>query len=148
MRIVNTTTIDQELVKEIIRFVRPSGISNFDVMVKNGEYLAGKAYYKGSSYHATADPFVIARVPGKKYPRILKTYQIAHLKGRRYWLADRTEALVYLLAHELRHLWQAKSTTKRWYYPRSRGKFSEIDTESYAITMLRAWRNRIVNNKS
>src|SRR3990167_3080876 len=166
MRITNTTDIQNELIREIISFVRPSGISKFDVMVKNGEQIAGKAYSKGSSYHATADPFIVCRVPenegikkshldigkltGKislkkkvtNYPRILKTYQIGHLKGKRYWLANRIECLVYIMAHELRHIWQAKMKNKKGYYPKSRGRFSEIDTEGYAITKLRAWRKR------
>lgn len=170
MRVKNTTTIPSNLVREIIQFVRPSGISNFDVMVKNGEHLVGKAYYKGSGYHSTADPFIVCRVPQEtrirkihqtivsktqfeggisvinqeinNFPCKLLTYQIGHLKGRRYWLADRIEALVYLIAHELRHLWQAKMKNKKGYYPKSRGRFSEIDTEGYAITMLRAWRKR------
>src|SRR3990167_10614729 len=162
MRITNTTDIQNELIREIISFVRPSGISKFDVMVKNGEQIAGKAYSKGSSYDATADPFVVCRVPEDKgikrtylqmgavilkqpvnnYPRILITYQIGHLKGKRYWLTNRIECLVYIMAHELRHIWQAKMKNKKGYYPKSRGRFSEIDTEGYAITKLRAWRKR------
>lgn len=157
MRVKNTTSIPNEVVKEVIKFVRPSGISNFDVMIKNGESLAGKAYCNGSTYHSNSSPFVVCRLPEfkkvmnrstmaivkkDKYPCKMTPYQYGHLKGRRYWLADRVEALVYLLAHELRHLWQAKMKNKKGYYPKSRGRFSEIDTEGYAITKLRAWRNR------
>ena len=164
MRIKNTTKIPDQLVREVINFVKPSGITNFDVMVKNAEWgLAGKAYSQGSSYHATANPFIVCRIPEtkyvitkvingnpvrekrNKYPCILNTYQIGHLKGKEYYLADTTEALVYLAAHELRHLWQAKAKSKRGYNWGSRGKFSEIDTESYAIRMLRAWRKKIKN---
>lgn len=165
MRVNNTTNMPNELIREIIAFVRPSGLSKFDVMVKNGEHIAGRAYYKGSGYHSTADPFIVCRIPETKgtkktyaqmgaitlkqiitnYPRLLHTYQIGHLKDKRYWLADRTECLVYIIAHELRHIWQAGMKNKRGYYPKSRGKFSEIDSEGYALTMLRAWRKR--NNK-
>jgi hypothetical protein len=52
---------------------------------------------------------------------------------------NRTEALVHLLAHELRHLWQAK--VKRGYRVwGARGQFSERDADAYAIQMLRRWR--------
>lgn len=80
------------------------------------------------------------------YPQIFKPYQLAHHKGHSYWLADRTEALVYLAAHELRHLWQAarmddkrKSKAVPLFHG-ARGQFSEVDTESFAIHMLRRWR--------
>ena len=35
MRLRNTTDIPDEYVREVIRFVRPPGISNFDVEVRN-----------------------------------------------------------------------------------------------------------------
>jgi hypothetical protein len=164
MKITNTTKIPNDKIREIISFVRPSGISNFDVMIKNSgdSSIAGRAYTSGNcSYHATNDPFVVCRIPKPEpktihgfkgsidnpvtwietnYPKRLHTYQIGHLKGRRYWIANQIEALVYVLAHELRHIWQAKMKNKKGYYPKSRGRFSEIDTEGFAITKLRAWR--------
>ena len=142
MRVKNTTNIPDKLIREIIAFTRPSGISNFDVMVKNGEYLAGRAYTQGSRYHATRDKFIVCRVPEKGYPKKFSTYQYVHLKGKRYYHSNRIEAVVYLMAHELRHLWQAKSKNKSGYAFGSRGRFSEIDTESYAINKLRQWRNK------
>ena len=140
MRLKNTTDLTNEDVRKIIYFVRPPNISNFDVMVKNGKALAGRAYYKGSGYHSTAHPFVVCRLPDK-YPKTLKTYQIGQLRGKKYFLLNKMEALVYVLAHELRHLWQSK--IKRGYRVwGSRGQFSEIDTESYAIHKLREFRKR------
>lgn len=61
-------------------------------------------------------------------------------------LADRTEALVYLLAHELRHMWQQHGTMNDSSFPVGRvknahGVYSEACTESFAIHKLRAWRN-------
>lgn len=164
MKITNTTNLDNELIRDIIRFVRPSGITNFDVMIKNSgdRHIAGRAYVSGKcSYHATNSPFVVCRIPTgkdkvihgfkgsrdnpvtwieKHYPQRLFTYQIGHLKGKRYYIANRTEALVYVISHELRHLWQGKAKNKAGYYPKSKGRYSEIDTEGYAITMLRKWR--------
>ncbi len=91
----------------------------------------------------------IAKVSTHRFPATITPYQYAHHKGKRYALCTRLEALVYITAHELRHLWQAAQSSdkrKSANLPRyfgSRGKFSEIDTESYAIHMLRAWRKRI-----
>src|SRR6266478_4360027 len=91
----------------------------------------------------------IVKVSTPRFPATITPYQYAHHKGKRYALCTRLEALVYITAHELRHLWQAAQSSdkrKSANLPRyfgSRGKFSEIDTESYAIHMLRAWRKRI-----
>lgn len=155
MVIRNSTAIPNGLVREIIRFTRPPGIGNFDVMVKNakcGSHLKGGAYHGGSSYHHSRRPFVVlstAEQAGKRrwrmYPCIHRMYQYGQLKGRRYYLADRIECLVYLAAHELRHLWQAqapKGSKRRGMVWGSRGRFSEVDTESYAIRKLREWRRK------
>lgn len=141
MRITNTTTIPNATVREVIRFVRPSGVSGFDVMLKNStdSDLKGSAYTQGSGYHATAAPFVSllvgaeSRFPQKPQPPVRSNYL------PRPYLASRLDALVYLAAHELRHLWQAKVTHgyRVW---GARGKFSERDADAYAIKMLRAWR--------
>jgi hypothetical protein len=78
-------------------------------------------------------------------------YQYKHHRGKRYVLATRAEALVYLAAHELRHLWQAAQSTDRRKsaplprYHGSKGKFSEVDTEAFAIHMLREWRKNFVS---
>lgn len=88
----------------------------------------------------------VVRVAKPRFPDTIEPYQYAQHKGRKYVLANRVEALVYITAHELRHLWQfAQHTDKRKSAPLSRfhggtGKFSEIDTESYAIHTLRRWR--------
>ena len=159
MRLKNTTNIPNETVREIIQFVRPSGIKNFDVMLRNGKRNRGMAYYQGSGYHATANPFVTINIrpdwqkPFRKrpdlikaFPRQLRPYQYGQLKGRRYYLASRIEALVYIAAHELRHLWQAKAKNKSGYTWGSKGRFSEIDTESFAINKLRTWRKKPLDN--
>jgi hypothetical protein len=60
-------------------------------------------------------------------------------------LAERTEALVYILAHELRHMHQQHGHAVHSSFPvgwvkNSRGRFSEVDTEAFAIHKLRVWR--------
>jgi len=108
-----------------------------------GKRISQRRSWLGSAHQATA-----VKVSKRRFPAFVQPYQYAHHKGKRYVLANRIEALVYLAAHELRHLWQAarwkdnrKSANLPMYHG-SRGKFSEVDTEGFAITMLREWRRR------
>jgi hypothetical protein len=107
---------------------------------KSGTRTSLRRRWLGSAHQETA-----VKVSRKRFPAIIRPYQYAHLKGKRYVLAIRMEALVYLAAHELRHLWQAartrddrKSATLPLYHG-ARGKFSEVDTEGFALTMLREY---------
>ena len=139
MRFTNTTNIPSDWVREIIRAVRPSGISNFDVRVSNCSHKRGKgkAYTHGSSYHSTANPFIVVYVA--------KTDELARDLGEwrkggylKYAVGSRREVLIAILSHELRHLWQAKHTRgKVW---GSKGRYSERDADAYAIQMLRKYR--------
>lgn len=169
MRLRNTSGIPDETVREIVGWISHTlGIGGFDVECRNcSGVLAGTAYSKGSSYHATAKPFVVLRVgtehthprwPAKirrerpelirnRFPATITPYQRGQHRGKKYVIASRIEALVYVAAHELRHLWQ----DRRWRDKRcnplpwahgSKGKFSEIDTEAFAIHMLREFRKR------
>ena len=142
MQLTNTTNIDNEKIREIIRMVRPSGISNFDIMIKNsdGNTCCGTAYSKGSSYHYSKRPFVVIRIPKneKHYP--YKTYD-----GKGYIptiILNKVEDIIHVIAHELRHLWQSK--VKRGYRVwGARGQFSERDADAYAIRKVREYRKTI-----
>lgn len=139
MRLRNTSGIDNDLARKIINFVLPSGLSKFDVMLKmcSGLY-GGMAYYKGSGYHMSADPFVTVRIgPSKLFPYNETKKQPGYIPVG--WIYNRTEAMVLVLAHELRHLWQdkVKKGHRVW---GARGQFSERDADAYAIGKLRQWR--------
>jgi len=74
-------------------------------------------------------------------------YPYAQNKGKRVALGSKVEALVYVLAHKLRHLWQDHGRERQSIFPtgycrNSRGQFSEVDTEAWAVNRLRAWRRR------
>jgi len=140
MKIKNYTNIDIEKIRQIIRAVRPNGISNFDVRISNksGNGVCGRAYMQGSSYHDSASPFIVVRVArtdakarGIRSPIPGKGY-LPHNYG------NRTEAMLFVIAHELRHLWQAKHKRGKVYG--ARGRYSERDADAYAIRMLRAYR--------
>jgi hypothetical protein len=65
-------------------------------------------------------------------------------------LGDRTEALVYILAHEFRHMHQQHGYAVHSSFPvgrvkNARGRYSEVCTEAYAINRLRAWRQAVLN---
>lgn len=136
MRLKNYTDIPSEQIRDLIRAVRPAGISNFDVRVSNGQRFRGRAYSQGSGYHDRACPFIVCAIPAIWKPRI-----IDHGAGKGYLpiaIGSRIEALIVLLAHELRHLWQATHTRgKVW---GARGRFSERDADAYALQMLRRYR--------
>ena len=154
-RLRNTSGISDTTVRQVCDWITVDlCIAGFDVECrKSTSKLAGRAYTKGSAYHSTARPFVVLRVGTesrwplakradlktvRRFPCTVAPYQYAQHKGRRYVLANRIEALVYIAAHELRHLFQAKCLWPR--YHGSKGRFSEVDTEAYAIHMLRQWR--------
>lgn len=141
MRLKNTTDIPNEAIREVIRFVRPPGISGFDVSVKNtARGLAGRAYWAGSAYHDRACPFVVLRIGRSGWPRDASSpHRPGYLGVPR--LENKIEALVFLAAHELRHLWQARGI-KRGRARGSRGRFSERDADAYAFKMLDEWRLR------
>lgn len=118
------------------------------VLVKNKYHPEGSLCYArpGILKKIAGAEGPIQRTAKARFPVACEPYQYAQHKGRRYIIATRLEALVYITAHELRHLWQAaQHSDKRKSAPLSRfhggtGKFSEIDTESYAIHTLRRWR--------
>jgi hypothetical protein len=113
MRLRNTTDIPNEIIRDVVRFVRPPGIRRFRVLVINSRYP-----YAGCGSSAG----VKVRInTGTKYPRKLRTYQIGQLKGRRYYLASIVEALIYILAHELMHVRQGQKGNLRGKIWGSRG---------------------------
>lgn len=56
---------------------------------------------------------------------------------------NRLELLIYCMAHELRHVWQHRQIDRSQYYPKARGKYSEVDAECWALNRVRLWRRTI-----
>lgn len=137
----NYTDIPDTEVKAIYSAVCPSGLAAHDVAIKNHGRRGGRgrAYMGGSHYHDTRRPFVIVSVP--------KTDALSRLRrtgGNGYLpvtTGSRREVLVYILAHELRHLWQYKFKGKpRGMVYGARGRSSERDCDAYGLQMLRRYR--------
>jgi hypothetical protein len=87
------------------------------------------------------------------FPRRVGLYPYRQHKGRKLVLGDRTEALVYILAHELRHIHQQHGYAVHSVFSvgrvkNSRGRFSKVDTEAFAIHKLRAWRRGTFRGQS
>ena len=144
MRLKNYTDIPTDEIRKLIAAVRPSGISNFDVRISNyaGRRGRGRAYTQGSGFHDEACPFIVVS--------IAKTEDKARDLGEwrsggylQYALGSRREVLVAILAHELRHLWQAANPLqgkRRGMVYGARGRMSERDADAYALQMLRRYR--------
>lgn len=153
MRFINHTTVSDEFLREVIKFTCPPGVHGFDIAFKNSSRgYRGRAYTKGTCYHS------FRTKSGKKIHRMNVPYIVigrwtnqgmwrkpyAFAQGKGYLgvkVFSDEEALVHLVAHELRHLWQerVKSGRRVW---GSRGQFSERDADAYGLSCLRKWRRR------
>ena len=136
-------SLDTETVKRIVQAVCLDGVkpSEFDVMVKNARCaMKGRAYTKGSAYHATARPFITAGLGHEaNYPHTTidgKDMGKGYLSFTLYTIV---EGLVFILAHEIRHIWQGKYKGMKRVYG-SKGIFSERDADAYAIHCVRRFR--------
>lgn len=142
-RLRNTTDLPPEIVKAVEAFVMPpGGVGAYDLELRNsGACTRGHAYWAGSAYHTTARPFIVVRLSRReRYPasppqRRKKGYLPLPAMG------NRIEQLVHILAHELRHLWQARVKRGRRVWG-ARGQFSERDADAWAISCLRRWRRK------
>jgi hypothetical protein len=139
VRLRNHTNIDTEWIRAAIAAVRPPGISGFDVRVSNfsGRGACGRAYSSGNGYHDRACPFLVVRVA--KTEKAVRVNVGARKGYLPHNYGSRKEALLFVLAHELRHLWQAKVRRGRRVWG-ARGVFSERDADAYALSCLRRFR--------
>lgn len=137
MRLTNNSKMKTDEIREIIRFVCPSGVTGFDVQVGHctRKDFKGQAYEDWSLVKCYISKNVKYPLPPNKR------------KNRRGYLplpyfASQTEVMVYLMAHELRHLWQRK-VPRGWRVWGARGQYSERDACAYGIRMLREWRRSV-----
>lgn len=139
----NYTDIPDAELRAIYAAVLPAGLKAHDVEIKNNDGCGrGMAYSHGSDYHSTARPFVVVSVP--KTERMARVVE-RHPNSTRGYLpvthGSRRECFVYIMAHELRHLWQAKANGKpRGMVYGAKGRMSERDACAYGIQMLRRYR--------
>jgi hypothetical protein len=104
---------------------------------------------KQKRYKRTPGSDKLTAVMRSRFPTTIAPYQYAQHKGRKVAIWNRIEALVYIAAHEMRHLWQearrtdgrkAKADAPRFHG--AKGRYSEVDTEAFALHELRKWRRQ------
>lgn len=137
----NFTDLNDTELKRLYTQMLPPGLKAHDVEIKNHGAGGGRgtAYYAGSAYHTTARPFVVVSVP--KTDKASRVRRKAHDGYLPVDTGSRMEVFVYILAHELRHLWQAKSKGRpRGMVYGAKGRFSERDACAYGMQMLRRYR--------
>lgn len=137
MKLKNYTVLDTDWLRKVVSAVKPSNVSKFDISFKNcgGGYHRGRAYWAGCSYHSSSAPLVIVALGKSKYP-------YKGMEGKGYLgvtVYNIKEAAIWIIAHELRHLWQAK-IKRGWRVWGAKGQFSERDADAYGLQMLRSYR--------
>ena len=141
MRIKNTNkSFSTQQIKDIVRFVKPNGVSNFNINIKNSKgKWGGRAYVSGCHYGKNAGRvLVVVRIGENRFPFRYKPRRSGYLP---WTVFTKLELLIHLTAHELRHLWQAKHP-RGWRVWGARGQFSERDADAYAIHKVREWRRK------
>lgn len=150
MRIKNTSDVPMEVIRDIIRLVRPPGIGGFHVIAtKCSGSWRGCANGRGVTIRFDATrAYKPKRLWMYQYGQLRPNWskpdpvtgRIYQLKGRRYYVSGFLESLIYLMAHELMHVRQGQKGGLRGRVWGARGRYSEIETEAYAIRKLREWR--------
>lgn len=140
MKLLNTSYLSDRMVLRVLRFVRPKRRKKGERNPQPSKLLVrctSKETFIGS---AEPDSGKIRVWLGRRtrFPFLRRRMAGGYATVR---LVDPIEALVYVLAHEWRHLWQLANSD----LPRlngGRGVFSEVDADAYAIGRLEAWRKR------
>lgn len=161
MKLRNETRLPSKLLREIVNFSCPSGVMDFLIRFTYGQYHSGKAlaplyghfietkkhdhgfraYFEKAHGECTD---VLIKIPHYvRGRRKIENIRLAHKGYLPCTQYTREEAIVQLVAHELRHLYQALHATRQrgraW---GARGQFSERDAGAYGISRVRHWRRR------
>jgi len=128
--------LDLKGVKQILQYVTPRGLPSFDLSIYSlspGEEHPLDCNVRFSASRASMDVFVMPEAPDKPArihdrPRHIPINVFNH-----------EEALVYLIAHGVRHIWQLKHFKGHRVWG-SKSRFSDKDACAYGIHMLRCWR--------
>ncbi len=129
MRLKNTTDIPDETIRSLIRDITGGNIPLNEVKIWNAS----------SGGSGRAHPWmknIMVKVPETE--RKARRVWQAHGAYLTHTIGSRMEALVQILAHEIRHVWRCDHQNgKVW---GSRGKYSERDADAFGIRMLRKFR--------
>lgn len=150
-KVTNKTSIPLDDIHTAILFTSPKGITNFTVSV----YPTDKHIWTAHSYPFKPIPSVKFSFQEEEilFPQMSNTRSAASAGySPMCLLKNKHELLIYLFAHELRHIWQAK-VSKRDFFAGKVGKYidesgteqltryhMERDACQYAKKMLERYR--------
>ena len=131
MRLCNGSSLPDALLRQFIRHCVPSGVTGFSVKVTHCRERGGR----GRAWSWPQNR-ILVRV------QTSQQHYAGHGPHKGYLgmpPMTREEVALFLLAHELRHLWQKRVPKGRRVWG-ARGQFSERDADAYAFRAVRTWR--------
>ena len=135
MELSNTTQFTDQMVRKVLRFA--SGKRGYTKYV---DKLAVIPAEPGSRWRGFCQPYMgTIRVWVAKASRF--PYTRPPMAGGYVEVTARSdiEALVYVMAHEFRHIWQTTHTTR---LGGGRKGLSERDADTFAVQTIARWRKR------
>jgi hypothetical protein len=131
-RFRNTSGAPNDFLKEVVRFATPAGTGPVKIWFKHGK----RCTFYGRCWPSRH--YISVHIPN---PTILRRpYKGSVGNGYLGWPSCTwEEAVVALVAHEIRHIWQAENPRGRKVWG-ARGRQSERECDAYAIRKVREWR--------
>lgn len=129
MRVKNSTTFDTSYLRKLAVAVKPERCTKVEVVFKHFSqiHVAGQAWN---------DVLI-------KVPRLWGVFPYQYKEGDGYlgvMVYTREEELVYVLAHEFRHVWQSLVPRGWRVWGAGKSGASERDADAYGLQMLRRYR--------
>jgi hypothetical protein len=159
----NCTGIPNNIIQMVVDFCCPSELYDFKITVtpvrksRCDEYFYGSAYTNKKKVNISLNlPFYHHYFPMFSHYRHKEIRRAGYVKE--ILLRNQVEVLVYLIAHELRHLWQTNVSKqdfwgrmvfyKTWKNVVNTSFYKEEkDATLYAIKMVKLWRKELDSNQ-
>ncbi|MGA2800310.1 MAG: hypothetical protein ABSE71_03200 [Candidatus Micrarchaeaceae archaeon] len=136
--ILNKTALDNAIIEMLVDFPQLEGLGDFIILIKDctsEQPIRANGFWEGNYnfIESYSTPFLkVETHPNLEYP--FKIDGVREKGYLSYVVLDRKELILYLIAHELRNLWQARNKTAL------DNKQSETDADSFAIKTVKEWR--------
>lgn len=138
MDLVNKTGINYDKVLELIRFCEPEKVKDYIIIVGDcNTDIKANSQWNGEINNISDSSLPVITVQTNE--KIDYPFEITGVKEKGYlWykVSNREELIVYLISHELRHLWQAINHVEldeHW---------SQRDADVYAKNKVDEWRKK------
>lgn len=138
MNITTNLKISEQELVEIINFCKPPNCVINRLSIKNSR---DKNYPYYGYFRPDTKAIRIGIGFKEFFPMVVDRTKKQLTQGYEsgFYLYSREEALIYLLSHELRHIWQDQNRkVKR--LGKIKGLYSESDADRYAVNKLEKWR--------